>query len=75
MGVPEARKPGAPKVRFELADGATGDRLASISVIEIVNDDMPFLVDSVMAELTERGIEIRLVAHPVLTVERDAEGR
>ena len=28
-----------------------GDHLKSISVIEIVNDDMPFLVDSVMAEL------------------------
>ena len=40
-------------------------------MIEIVNDDMPFLVDSVMAELTERGLDIRLVVHPILAVERD----
>src|SRR5690606_13428277 len=33
-------------------------------------DDMPFLVDSVMGELTDRGLAIRLVAHPILAVER-----
>ena len=42
--------------------------LNSISVIEIVNDDMPFLVNSVMAELTERGLATRLVVHPILAV-------
>src|SRR5437016_2791677 len=44
------RTPGAPKIRCEtvpLAD--SGDRKAT-SVVEIVNDDMPFLVDSVMGE-------------------------
>ncbi len=34
-----------------------GERLKTVSVIEIVNDDMPFLVDSVMGELTERGLD------------------
>ena len=50
------RKPGAPKIRFEQPAASGGEHLKSISVIEIVNDDMPFLVDSVMAELTERGL-------------------
>src|SRR5258707_4630173 len=36
---------------------------------------MPFLVDSVLAELAERGIDIHLVVHPVLTVVRDGAGR
>ena len=44
-------------------------------MLEIVNDDMPFLVDSVLAELAEQGLEIRFVAHPVFTVERDGAGR
>ena len=44
-------------------------------MIEIVNDDMPFLLDSVMGELAERGVEARLVAHPVFTVTRDPSGR
>src|SRR5262249_32236192 len=30
---------------------------------------------SVLAELAERGIEVRFVVHPVLSVERDAAGR
>ena len=45
------------------------------SVLEIVNDDMPFLVDSVLAELADRGVDVRFVVHPVLTVERDKAGR
>ena len=44
-----------------------------VSVIEIVTDDMPFLVDSVMAELTDRNIDIRLVVHPIVTVQRDGK--
>ena len=35
---------------------------------------MPFLLDLVLAELTEQGVDIRLVVHPIFTVERDARG-
>ena len=44
-------------------------------MLEIVNDDMPFLVNSVLAELADRGIDVRFVVHPVLTVVRDDAGR
>jgi glutamate dehydrogenase len=44
------------------------------SVIQIVTDDMPFLVDSVTAELSRTGRAIHLVVHPVLLVRRDAAG-
>src|SRR6185312_4141694 len=37
---------------------------------EIVNDDMPFLVDSVMGEITERRLDVYLVAHPMFGVSR-----
>ncbi len=61
---------------FETPSGTiAGDRLKDVSVLEIVNDDMPFLVDSVMAELAERGVDVRLVVHPVFAVARDPEGR
>src|ERR1700683_3753496 len=63
------RIPGAPKLRLVAADMAPG-----ISVLDVVNDDMPFLVDSVVGELNERALDIRLLVHPVFTVERDAEG-
>jgi NAD-specific glutamate dehydrogenase len=35
---------------------------------------MPFLLDSVMGELTEQGLDVRLVLHPIFTVERDHTG-
>ncbi len=69
------RRRGEPKIRFDSPARATGKHITAISVIEIVNDDMPFLVDSVMGELNERGIDIRLVAHPTFGIARDAQGR
>jgi glutamate dehydrogenase len=65
------RQPGAPKTRCEtVALKESGER-KSVSVIEIVNDDMPFLVDSVMGEIAERRLNVQLVAHPVFGVRRD----
>lgn len=70
------RKGGVPKIRLEDAPagvaGAAGP-LASVSVLEVINDDMPFLVDSVMAELARQGAMVRLVAHPVLALERGGD--
>src|SRR5262249_23713924 len=69
------RKPGAPHMRFDSRPGPVGaERIKTVSVLEIVNDDMPFLLDSVLSELAEQGVEVRLVVHPVFTVERDAAG-
>ncbi len=64
------RPAGVPKIRFEPAAAPPG-----IAVLEIVNDDMPFLVDSVVGEINRRGLDIRLFVHPVFVVERDAAGR
>ncbi|MCA8909236.1 MAG: NAD-glutamate dehydrogenase, partial [Rhodospirillaceae bacterium] len=46
----------------------------SHTVVEVINDDMPFLVDSVTSALNELGLTVHLVIHPVLHVRRDAEG-
>lgn len=45
------------------------------TVVEIINDDMPFLVDSVTAALSELGLTVHLVVHPIVAVTRDAQGR
>ncbi|MDE1972797.1 MAG: NAD-glutamate dehydrogenase, partial [Hyphomicrobiales bacterium] len=63
------RTPGAPKIAFLPARLTPG-----VTVLDILNDDMPFLVDSVIGELTDRGLDVRLLAHPVFTVDRDAGG-
>ena len=46
-----------------------------MTLVEILNDDMPFLVDSVLGELQDFGADVRFVAHPILSVERDERGR
>ena len=64
------RGSGTPKIRCQTITLAqSGDR-NSVTIVEIVNDDMPFLVDSVMAEIAEHKLDVRLVAHPVLGVRR-----
>ena len=44
------------------------------SVIEVVNDDMPFLVDTVTMEINRQGLGLHLIIHPVMAIERDASG-
>jgi glutamate dehydrogenase len=44
------------------------------TVIEIVGDDMPFIVDSVTMELSRQGYAIELLIHPVMRVVRDEDG-
>ena len=44
------------------------------TVVEILNDDMPFLVDSVMGELQARGLAVRFLLHPIFKTERDKAG-
>jgi glutamate dehydrogenase len=63
------RSAGSPTIRFEPAPVAHG-----VSVLDIVNDDMPFLLDSVIGEINQRGLDIRLLVHPVFGVVRDAAG-
>ena len=47
---------------------------AGHTVIEIVTDDMPFLVDSVTSSLGLQGRHIHLVVHPQFVVRRDVVG-
>jgi glutamate dehydrogenase len=44
-------------------------------IVEIVNDDMPFIVDSVTGAINSLGYSIHLVIHPVMRIERDAAHR
>ena len=39
------------------------------SVLQVANDDMPFLVDSITNALNERGIAVHTLLHPVLNNE------
>ncbi|OSQ31517.1 NAD-glutamate dehydrogenase [Thalassospira sp. MCCC 1A03138] len=44
------------------------------TVIEMINTDMPFLVDSVTSALNEFDLTVHLVIHPIMRIERDDRG-
>jgi glutamate dehydrogenase len=69
------RHAGAGKVRvFNPVAGENGFDVTR-TIVEVVTDDMPFLVDSVGMAITNAGLQIYSVIHPVFRVERDASGR
>src|SRR5690606_24012289 len=43
--------------------------------LQIVNDDMPFLVDSVSMALAEMGVAVHVLGHPLVRMERDRSGK
>ena len=48
--------------------------LSDVTLVQISNDDMPFLLDSVLGALNDRGLEIRLVLHPIMTSRKTRSG-
>ena len=45
------------------------------TVVEVVHDDMPFLVDSLTTEFNQQGIAIHQIIHPVFATARDKNGK
>ncbi len=68
------RPPGATKIHVYNPEFEQHGWQSRNTVIEIVSDDMPFVVDSVTTELARSGYGINLVIHPVIRVRRDPEG-
>ena len=68
------RAAGRPKVRVLSPTVAEHGWASRHSVIEIVNDDMSFLVDSTAAEINRQGLILHLIVHPIFGVERAADG-
>ncbi len=70
------REPGAsPLIRVYNPDPERHGWESTHTVVEIVADDSPFLIDSVSIALNRAGRTIHLVVHPVLAVERDEQGQ
>jgi glutamate dehydrogenase len=69
-----SRRPHQTKVRVYNPEDSDGFQ-SQFTIIEIVSDDMPFIVDSVIMELARQSCPINLLIHPVIRVRRDAEGQ
>ncbi|WP_432042161.1 NAD-glutamate dehydrogenase [Streptomyces cadmiisoli] len=71
----ENRPQGTANVRVHTPTVEENGWTCSHSVVEVVTDDMPFLVDSVTNELTRQGRGIHVVIHPQIVVRRDVTGK
>ncbi|MEO7390694.1 MAG: NAD-glutamate dehydrogenase [Ramlibacter sp.] len=71
----ETRGPGRAKVRIFNPTPAEDGWWSRHSVIQIINDDMPFLVDSTTLEINRQGLTLHLIVHPIYAVQRDASGK
>ncbi|MFT3967171.1 MAG: NAD-glutamate dehydrogenase [Sphingobium sp.] len=74
------RKGGEAVVRVDSASDIAGlgddvPETARRMRIAVINPDMPFLVDSISGALSQAGLAIHIIVHPVLPVRRDAEGQ
>ena len=68
------RIPGTAKVRLFNPSAEKNKWETQHTVVEIVNDDMPFLVDSVTAEISRRDRKIHLLLHPIIHAVRNPDG-
>ena len=67
----ERRRGRGPMIRFSpVLEGQAG----GLDRLEIVQDDAPFLVDSIMGEIAEQGLSVRALFHPIVEVQRDRAG-
>ena len=69
------RKPGQALLRIFNPTEKNHGYQSAFTVIEMVNDNMPFLVDSVAAAIARHDLTIHITMHPILAVRRDKRGR
>ncbi len=75
LNLARRRAPGEAKVRVYNPEIEQHGWQSTHTIVEIVTDDLPFLVDSVRMVLNARGYTSHLVIHPVMRVRREAGGR
>lgn len=68
------RVAGRPLVQISNPERTDDGWQSQATVVQIVTDDMPFLVDSVIAELGRDGAEVQRIIHPIFVVRRDVAG-
>ena len=71
----ERRKPGKAKVRAFNPKIENNGWNSGHTIVEIVNEDMPFLVDSVTMALNQLDLTVHVIIHPTFVVKRDKTGR
>src|SRR5262245_413237 len=68
------KKPAAAQIVRVRPGQAAGQRLVRRDYLEVAGPDMPFLVRSIMGEITEQGLRALAMVHPIIETQRDANG-
>lgn len=68
------RAHGTTTIRLEDRQLRMAGRVRDVTLLQIINDNKPFLLDSTLAELESGGREPLFVIHPIVGVERNADG-
>ncbi len=75
LSLGHVRRPGRPMVRVFNPDPDRDGFSSSHTVIAVITDDMPFLVDSLGIVCSQSDRAVHLLAHPVFAVVRDRRGK
>jgi glutamate dehydrogenase len=70
----QERRPQTTFLRVFSPDQARDGFTAPCTIVATINDDKPFLVDSILSELGDRSLKIKAVFHPIFRVQRDGNG-
>ncbi len=68
------RVPGRPAIRVLNPSRGEDGWACPSTVVQVVTDDMPYLVDSVVAELARSEVTVYRVVHPIVVVRRSLTG-
>ena len=69
------RRKGQPKLRIYNPTEKEFGYTSSFTFIELVNDDMPFLVNSVTAAINRHNLTVHITVHPIIRLIRDSRGK
>ncbi|MDJ0938253.1 MAG: NAD-glutamate dehydrogenase [Woeseiaceae bacterium] len=69
------RRRGRAKIRIFNPTEREHGYTSRYTVVELVNDDMPFLVDSVSAAVSRQDLAVHITVHPVVRIDRDGRGK
>ncbi|MCX7054742.1 MAG: NAD-glutamate dehydrogenase [Proteobacteria bacterium] len=75
LGFGALRRAGEPKVRVFNPQLQRDGWESPHTIVEVVTEDMPFLVDSLAVVLGDSRLPIQLMIHPVLRIARDRRGK
>ncbi len=69
------RRPGQALLRILNPNEKEHGYSSAYTFMEMVNDDMPFLVDSVAAAINRRNLGVHITVHPIISVRRNKAGK